>query len=93
MRFQAKQKDEPNCDKYTPKILTNTSNDKHAEIHFSLYCPHPLQCFMIDKLKFLGLAFSIFGCLFKIMSWMGATYLIIGGLSLLGIYCFIRVFK
>jgi hypothetical protein len=48
---------------------------------------------MMDKLKFLGLAFSIFGCLFKIMSWTGATYLIVAGLSLLGIYCFIRVFK
>ncbi|MGB1444649.1 MAG: GldL-related protein [Flavobacteriaceae bacterium] len=48
---------------------------------------------MIERIKYLGLSFSVFGCLFKLMSWMGAHYLLILGLSLLGIYFLIKVFK
>ena len=48
---------------------------------------------MIEKLKYLGLSLSIFGCLFKLMSWMGAGYLLIAGLSILGIYFLIKVFQ
>ena len=47
----------------------------------------------IKKLKHLGLSIAIFGSLFKIMSWAGATVLIIIGLSLLGIHFLIKVFE
>ncbi len=47
----------------------------------------------IDKLKYLGLSIGIFGCLFKIMSWYGASILLIIGLSLLGLYFLIKVFQ
>ncbi len=38
------------------------------------------------RLKYLGFSISIFGCLFKLMSWAGASELLIVGLSLIGIY-------
>ncbi|MDO7542291.1 MAG: hypothetical protein MUQ91_03180 [Flavobacteriaceae bacterium] len=45
------------------------------------------------KLKHLGFSIGIFGCLFKLMSWTGASVLLIIGLSLLGIYYLIKVFE
>ncbi|MCH1517739.1 MAG: hypothetical protein L7T62_03910 [Flavobacteriaceae bacterium] len=45
------------------------------------------------RIKHLGLSIGIFGCLFKLMSWAGASTLLIIGLSLLGIYYLIKVFK
>ena len=45
------------------------------------------------KLKYLGLSIGIFGSLFKLMSWGGASTLLIIGLSLLGIYYLIKVFE
>jgi len=48
---------------------------------------------MLVKVKYLGLSVSIFGCLFKLMSWQGADILLIIGLSLLGIYFLLKVFK
>ena len=45
------------------------------------------------KLKHLGLSIAIFGTLFKIMSWAGATVLLIIGLSFLGIHFLIKVFE
>ena len=47
----------------------------------------------IVRLKHLGLSFAIFGSLFKIMSWAGATVLLIIGLSLLGIHFLLKVFE
>ena len=47
----------------------------------------------MERVKYLGLSIGIFGCLFKIMSWQGAGPLLITGLSLLGIYYLIKVFK
>lgn len=47
----------------------------------------------MEKIKYLGLSIGIFGCLFKIMSWAGAGSLLIIGLSLLGVYYLIKVFK
>lgn len=47
----------------------------------------------MEKLKYLGFSIGIFGCLFKIMSWQGAGVLQIIGLSLLGIYFLVKVFK
>ncbi len=47
----------------------------------------------MEKIKYLGLSIGIFGCLFKLMSWAGASYLLITGLSLLGIYFLLKVFK
>jgi hypothetical protein len=47
----------------------------------------------IVRLKHLGLSVAIFGSLFKIMSWEGATVLLIIGLSFLGIYFLIKVFE
>ena len=47
----------------------------------------------MDKIKHLGLSIGIFGCLFKLMSWVGASILLVLGLSLLGIYYLIKVFK
>ncbi|MDB2675525.1 hypothetical protein N9Y90_03235 [Flavobacteriales bacterium] len=47
----------------------------------------------MEKLKYLGFSIGIFGCLFKIMSWQGAGVLLIIGLSLLGIYFLVKVFK
>ena len=46
----------------------------------------------VNKLKNLGLSVAIFGCLFKLMSWPGATILLIIGASLLGVYYLIKVF-
>lgn len=48
---------------------------------------------MLDKVKYLGLSLSIFGCLFKLMSWMGASVLLIMGLSFLGIYFLIKTLR
>ena len=48
---------------------------------------------MLVKIKYLGLSVSIFACLFKLMSWQGADILLIIGLSLLGIYFLLKVFK
>ena len=48
---------------------------------------------IIDKLKNLGLSIGIFGCLFKLMSWTGASVLLIIGLSFLGIHYLIKVFQ
>ena len=45
------------------------------------------------KLKHLGLSIGIFGCLFKLMSWAGASILLTIGLSLLGVYYLIKVFE
>jgi len=45
------------------------------------------------KLKYLGLSIGIFGCLFKLMSWAGASVLLIIGLSLLGVYYLMKVFE
>jgi len=45
------------------------------------------------KIKYLGLSIGIFGCLFKLMSWAGASILLVVGLSLLGIYYLIKVFE
>ena len=47
----------------------------------------------MEKIKYLGFSIGIFGCLFKLMSWMGASQLLIIGLSLLGIYYLLKVFK
>ncbi|MBB69048.1 MAG: gliding motility protein [Flavobacteriaceae bacterium] len=48
---------------------------------------------MLNKLKYLGLSMTSFAVLFKLMSWQYAQYLLIAGLSFLGIYFMIRVFK
>jgi len=48
---------------------------------------------MLVKLKYLGLSITLFAILFKIMSWQYADYLIIIGISSLGIYFLIKVFK
>ena len=48
---------------------------------------------IIDKLKNLGLSIAIFGCLFKLMSWAGASILLIIGLSFLAIHFLIKVFQ
>ncbi|MDB0026617.1 hypothetical protein N9E92_05420 [Polaribacter sp.] len=45
------------------------------------------------KIKYLGLSMAIFGSLFKLMSWTGASVLLIIGLSLLGSYYLLKVFK
>tara|TARA_B110000091_G_scaffold214553_1_gene268992 strand:+ start:2462 stop:2647 length:186 start_codon:yes stop_codon:yes gene_type:complete len=45
------------------------------------------------KIKYLGFSIAIFGCLFKLMSWAGASTLLIIGLSLLGLYYLIKVFE
>ena len=45
------------------------------------------------KIKHLGISIGIFGCLFKLMSWAGASTLLIIGLSLLGIFYLIKVFE
>ena len=47
----------------------------------------------MEKLKYLGLSIGIFGCLFKLMSWAGASILLIIGLSLLGVYFLFKVFE
>mgnify|MGYP001409153303 CR=1 FL=1 len=47
----------------------------------------------ILRLKYLGLSVAIFGSLFKIMSWTGATVLLIIGLSFVGIHFLIKVFE
>jgi|TARA_B100001059_G_scaffold114286_1_gene114448 hypothetical protein len=46
----------------------------------------------MNKLKNLGLSVLIFACLFKLMSWSGATILLIIGALLLGVYYLIKVF-
>ena len=48
---------------------------------------------MLIKLKYLGLSITSFAILFKLMSWQYAQYLLIAGLSFLGIYFLIKVFK
>ena len=53
----------------------------------------PINYIMLVKVKYLGLSVSIFACLFKLMSWQGADILLIIGLSLLGIYFLLKVFK
>jgi len=45
------------------------------------------------RIKHLGFCIGIFGCLFKLMSWAGASSLLIIGLSLLGIYYLAKVFE
>ncbi|MDA9272545.1 hypothetical protein N9P44_01295 [Flavobacteriaceae bacterium] len=45
------------------------------------------------KIKHLGISIGIFGCLFKLMSWAGASTLLIMGLSLLGVFYLIKVFE
>ncbi|MDB4009932.1 hypothetical protein N9484_02745 [Polaribacter sp.] len=45
------------------------------------------------KIKYLGFSMAIFGSLFKLMSWTGASALLIIGLSLLGSYYLLKVFK
>ena len=45
------------------------------------------------KLKYFGLSIGIFGCLFKLLSWAGASVLLIIGLSLLGVYYLMKVFE
>ncbi|MDB4170488.1 MAG: hypothetical protein P8P28_05285 [Polaribacter sp.] len=47
----------------------------------------------MSKIKYLGLSMAIFGSLFKLMSWAGASPLLIIGLSLLGSYYLLKVFK
>ena len=47
----------------------------------------------MSKIKYFGLAMAIFGSLFKLMSWAGARPLLIVGLSLLGLYYLLKVFK
>ncbi len=47
----------------------------------------------MSKIKYLGLSMAIFGSLFKLMSWAGASQLLIIGLSLLGSYYLLKVFK
>lgn len=46
-----------------------------------------------EKIKYLGFSIVIFGVLFKLMSWQFASELLIVGLSILGIYFLIKVFK
>jgi len=48
---------------------------------------------MLEKLKYLGLSISVFACLFKLLSWQGANILLIIGLTLLGVYFLIKVFR
>ncbi len=48
---------------------------------------------MLTKLKYLGLSMTSFAILFKLMSWQYAQYLLVGGLSLLGTYFMIKIFK
>ena len=48
---------------------------------------------MLTKLKYLGLSMTSFAFLFKLMSWQYAQYLITAGLSFLGIYYMIILFK
>ena len=45
------------------------------------------------KIKYLGLSITSFAILFKLMSWQYAQYLLILGLSFLGIYFLIKVFN
>jgi hypothetical protein len=47
----------------------------------------------MQKLKNFGIAIGIFGCLFKLMSWQGATLLLTIGLSSLGAYFLIKIFE
>jgi len=47
----------------------------------------------LEKIKNLGFSIGIFGCLFKLMSWQFTSELLIFGLSILGIYYLIKVFK
>lgn len=46
-----------------------------------------------EKLKCLALSIGIFGCMFKLMSWSGASFLLIIGLYLLGVYLLLKVFE
>ncbi len=45
------------------------------------------------KLKYLGFSITLFACLFKLMSWQYADKILITGISFLGIYYLIKVFK
>jgi hypothetical protein len=47
----------------------------------------------LTKLKFFGLAVSVFALLFKLLSWQWAEVLLIVGLGTLGVYFFARMFK
>ena len=60
-----------------------------ANIYFDKYT----YINLLNKLKYLGLSITSFAILFKLMSWQYAQYLLIAGLSFLGIYFMIRVFK
>ena len=46
----------------------------------------------LNKIKYLGISMSIFGCLFKFLSLQGAKILFAVGLCFVGIYFFIKVF-
>ena len=48
---------------------------------------------MIHKLKNFGFSITCFAILFKLMSWQYADKILIVGLSSLGIYYLIKVFK
>jgi hypothetical protein len=48
---------------------------------------------MLSKIKYLGVSITSFAILFKLMSWQFADKLLIAGLSSLGIYYFIQVFR
>ncbi len=46
----------------------------------------------LNKIKYLGISMSIFGCLFKFLSLKGAKILFAVGLCFVGIYFLIKVF-
>ncbi|MDA8591387.1 hypothetical protein OAO52_02715 [Flavobacteriaceae bacterium] len=48
---------------------------------------------MLLKLKYFGLSITLFAILFKLMSWQFAEVLLIVGISSLGAYFLIKVFK
>jgi len=47
----------------------------------------------MERIKNFGLSIGIFGCLFKLLAWQGATVLLIVGLTTLASYFFIKIFE
>ena len=47
----------------------------------------------LTKLKFFGLAVSVFALLFKLLSWQWAEVLLIVGLGTLGVYFLARILR
>jgi|TARA_B100001142_G_scaffold323392_1_gene373366 hypothetical protein len=47
----------------------------------------------MEKIKNFGLSIGIFGCLFKLMAWQGATVLLTVGLTSLASYFFLKIFE